>query len=122
MNHQRTTIATIAIVGYLGLMLATIALGLALTGCAGREPQEDEPVPEVEQCEVPSCGTFADPTLDYFSGCTDPDDVGNVLRYDNDDGTISLFRCRSDGWFVLESARCTFDACGNCYVGCGGRL
>lgn len=103
-------------------MITMMVMALAMVACG---VEEEAPPPETEvvvpEDDTPTCGSFADPNIDFFGGCNEHT-IGAVYRYDNDDGTISLYRCSEEGWVNMPGARCTFDEDGNCYVGCAGRF
>ena len=71
----------------------------ALTGAAG----------------PPTCGTYADPALDLFRGCTD-ETRGLIARYDGDDGP-ETYRCTDSGFEPVDG-RCRFYGL-DLFCGCG---
>lgn len=99
-------------------MTRTLALLAVLFSLACGEPPPDhvDPVDAPPPGAFdPGCGSFADPNLSTFNGCT-PDNVGRLARVDTTEGP-EVYRCTETGFEPVEG-RCRFyDA--DLWCGCG---
>lgn len=100
--------------------LASLVLASVLAVACGTE-NESPARDRVDGADLvaaadPGCGTYADPYLDLFRGCT-PQNIGALARVDMAEDGPEVYRCTEDG-FVPVEGRCRFYG-EALYCGCG---